>query len=666
MKTDPNSTRAPHRLWLAGSVISALILFGLAALPSRLAAQGSPANVVVITIDTLRADHLGCYGDRAVATPNLDALARAGARFTQAFTPVPITLPAHTALFTGSFPMATGVHDFSNNKVPASALTLAKVLQQHGYSTAAFLGAAVLDARFGLNQGFDTYFDHFDFSRLDETSLEMVKRPGDEVVDDALEWLRTDPPRPLFLWVHLYDAHYPYTPPEPYASRYPGRPYDGEIAFADAQVGRLVASLKDLGLFDNAVIAVAGDHGEGLGEHGEKTHGFFIYNSTLHVPLLIKVPGAAPITIEKEASLVDVMPTILQALRLPIPPSVQGRSLLSEIMGKPASGASNLYAESYLPLLHFHWSQLRGLQADGLKYIEAPRPELYDTRTDPHETRNLFAHDQAVAHEMRERLEALERRYTPASGGGATEAEPTDPALADRLRSLGYVAISGGSYSDASGKALPDPKDRIQVYDLFSAAMADGQHGRYAESLEALQAAAKADPGSLPIRYLEALDYYRMKNFPEAEARFKAALELDPKFALATYYLGLTEIMRGDFEAARTVLTRALQLDPTNFAAAYNLGAVEVKQNRVADALRDLERATQINPGYAPAFEAIGELDLYLHRNDDAARALERAVAIDPAFAKAHFYLGRVYQAQGRTADANRELSLARSARGQP
>jgi tetratricopeptide (TPR) repeat protein len=494
----------------------------------------------------------------------------------------------------------------------------------------------------------------------------MVKRRGDEVADNALAWLKTNPRRPFFLWVHLYDAHYPYTPPEPYASRYAGRPYDGEIAFDDAQVGRLIAFLKDVDSYENTILVVTGDHGEGLGEHGEKTHGFFVYNSTLHIPLLIKVPGVAARTIDSEASLVDVMPTVLQALRLAVPPSVQGRSLLSEILGKESSGASNLYAESYLPLLHFHWSQLRALQAGGMKYIEAPRPELYDTRTDPGETKNLIAGKQAAAHEMLDRLQAVERRFTPASGGGAKETEPTDPALADRLRSLGYVAIAGGSYSDSSGKALPDPKDRIQVYDLFSAAMADGQHGRYAESLEELHEAEKTEPSSLPIRYLEALDYYRMKNFAEAEGRFKSAIDLDPKFSLAVYYLGLTEIMRGDYEAARTVLAHALELDPTNFAAAYNLGAAELKQNHVQDALGDLTRATQINPDYAPAFEAIGEVDLYLHHNDDATRALERAVAIAPDFAKAHYNLGRAYQAQGRQVDADKEFSLARSLRTPP
>lgn len=663
MNTTPFPQAAFRPFRRAVWIFTALILLGVAAAPRRLAADGGPANVVVITIDTLRADHLGCYGDHTVETPNLDALARSAARFTHAFTPVPITLPAHTALFTGSFPMATGVHDFSGNKVPASAVTLAKILHDHGYSTAAFLGAAVLDSRFGLNQGFETYFDHFDFSRLDETSLDMVKRSGDQVVDNALEWLKANPRRPFFLWVHLYDAHYPYTPPEPYASRYPGRPYDGEIAFDDAQVGRLIAFLKELGVYESAVLAVAGDHGEGLGEHGEKTHGFFVYNSTLHIPMFIKVPGATARTIEKEASLVDVMPTVLQALQQPIPSSVQGRSLLSDILGRPSASASNLYAETYLPLLHFHWSQLRALESAGLKYIEAPRPELYDTRTDPHETKNLLPGKQALSHEMRDRLQTLERRYTPASVGGAKESEPTDPALADRLRSLGYVAISGGTISDSSGKALPDPKDRIRVYDLFSDAMADGQHGRYRESLQKLDEAEKVESSSLPVRYLQALDYYRLKDFPRAADRFKAAIELDPKFALATYYLGLTQLQTGDVNGAAASFQRTLELDPTNFSAAYNLGTLELKQNHVPEAMHHFEQAAQINPNYAPAFEALGELDLYLHRNDDAARALEHAVEVDPNLAKAHYNLGRAYQALGRPADAQREFARAQSLR---
>jgi len=643
----------------AGWTLAALMVLGAAVVPCRLMAEGSPANVVVITIDTVRADHLGCYGDCSIATPNVDGLAHSAARFTHAFTPVPITLPAHTALFTGTFPMATGVHDFSD-RVPASAVTLAQVLLDHGYSTAAFLGADVLDSRFGLNRGFKTYFDHFDRSRP-ESGLDMVKRTGDQVVDYALDWLETNPRRPLFLWVHLYDAHTPYAPPEPYASRYRGRPYDGEIAFVDAQVGRLIAFLNDVGVYEHAVVVVAGDHGEGLGEHGEKAHGFFVYNSTLHVPLLVKVPGTGARTIEKEASLVDVMPTVLQALQLAIPPSVQGRSLLSDILGKASPSASNLYAESNVPLLHFQWSPLHALQSDGLKYIDAPRPELYDTRIDPHETKNLLPAKQALAHEMRDRLHALEHRYTLASGTEAKKSEPKDPELEQRLRSLGYVAVSGGTFSDSSGKVLPDPKDRIRVYELVSEAMAEALRQRYRESLEKLREAEKEDPVSLAIRYLQGIDYYQLRDSPLALERFKAARELDPKYSPAIYYLGLTEVQAGDLKDAEASFQRTLELNPHHFAAAYDLGMLEVKQNRIQEGLRHLEQATEINPQYAAAFEAIGELDLYLHRNEDAVHALERVVASTPNFGKAHYNLGRAYQALGRLADAQKEFARARS-----
>src|SRR4029077_6512418 len=221
----------------------------------------------------------------------------------------------------------TGVHDFASNRLSASAVTLAEILHEKGYATGAFLGAPVLDSRYGLNQGFDTYFDHFDFSHLDETKTDEVKRPGDVVVDQALGWLKRSPQRPFFLWVHLYDAHYPYAPPEPYARRYKTHLYDGEIAFVDAQIGRLLSFLKTSASLANSLVVLAADHGEGLGEHGEQKHGFFIYDSTLHVPLIVKIPGATPRVVGADVSLVDVMPTLLQALHIPIPPTVQGRSL---------------------------------------------------------------------------------------------------------------------------------------------------------------------------------------------------------------------------------------------------------------------------------------------------------------------------------------------------
>src|SRR5215472_8927807 len=248
-------------------------------------------NVVVITIDTLRADHLGCYGYKQIHTPNIDGLAAESFRLERAYTPVPVTLPAHTAIFTGTYPTLSGMHDFSGNKLSGRQSTLASVLKQQGYVTGAVIGSAVLDSRFGLNQGFDFYYDHFDFNRLQESNLEEMERPGNVVADVALDWLTRNSQSKFFLWMHLYDPHYPYRPPAPYSEQYKDRPYDGEIAFADVQVGRLVSFLKAKGLYHNTLIVLTGDHGESLGEHGERTHGFFIYNATLHVPVLIHLPG---------------------------------------------------------------------------------------------------------------------------------------------------------------------------------------------------------------------------------------------------------------------------------------------------------------------------------------------------------------------------------------
>ncbi len=652
--------RLPIRVLLIGAAaVSAAAMLHLAGEANAAALPERP-SVVLVTIDTLRADRLGCYGYPSAETPTIDALALAGARFQHAYTPVPITLPAHASLFTGMFPMATGMHDFSGNKLSSSIPTLAKILRSQGYTTAAFVGSAVLDSRFGLNQGFETYFDHFDFSRLLETNLDQMERRGDLVVDEALSWLKRSPRRPFFLWVHLYDPHHPYAPPEPFAGRFRTRPYDGEIAFADVQVGRLFSALKQQGVFEPSLVVLAGDHGEGLGEHGEKTHGFFIYNSTLHVPLVIKIPGAGPRVVEDEVSLPDVMPTVLQALRIPVPASVQGRSLLGLAQGRPGASPSNLYGETYLPLLHFRWKQLRSLQSRGMKYIDAPQPEIYDLRADPRELKNLFPSRQASGNEMRDRLNGLIRRLTPA-GGATGERELTDPALLERLKSLGYVAVSAGTFAEAGGNSLPDPKDRIQIYELVSEALADSQRGRYQESLSKLQQAEKTETRSVTINYLTALNYFRMRDFARSIDRLEETLRIDPKFALAAYYLGQACVQVNDLDRATVAFERALELDPTNFVAAYNLGAAYLKKQRVDAALRQFERAVEINPQYAQAHAALGELYLYVKRPEDAARSLERAVELAPRAPKAHFNLGQAYQALGRTADAAREFDKAQS-----
>ena len=561
---------------------------------------------------------------------------------------------------TGMFPLATGVHDFTGNRVPPETATLARILRGYGYSTAAFIGAPVLDSGFGLNQGFETYFDHFGLAGKEEVHLDAMKRPGNQVVDEAQKWLSHHSPQPVFLWVHLYDAHNPYRPPEPYAGRYPGRPYDGEIAFVDAQVGRLMAALGQEGLLEKSLVVLVSDHGESLGEHGEKTHGFFIYDSTLHVACIIKVPGEAPRVVTDEVSLVDVMPTVLQALKIPIPSSVQGRSLLGLVEGRPTYSASNLYAEDYAPLLHFGWNLLRGLQSRGWKYIETTRPELYDTRTDPKESRNLYATHQALAQEMSNRLRALASRYTP-STGAATENTPADPALLESLRSLGYVAVSTGSIADSSGKALPDPKDRIQVYEQISSALADEEQGHYAESLRQLQQAEKTEPRSRTIRFLMAGDYYRLKDFPRAITYYQSTLALDPENSVAAYYLGLSQLAAGDLAGAEQAFQRALALDPASFQAAFNLGVVYTRRQQVQAAIQAFQHSVEILPDYADAEEALGELYLYQNRPQEASHELEKAVSIAPHMAKAHAQLARAYEALGQHEKAQQEFARAKA-----
>ncbi|PYV52713.1 MAG: hypothetical protein DMG98_23465, partial [Acidobacteria bacterium] len=535
---------------------------------AALAANPSSPNVVFITIDTLRADHLGCYGNKQVRTPNINALAADSTRFERAYTAVPVTLPSHTVIFTGTYPLLSGVHDFAANKLNPTQATLASVLKDNGYATAAVIGSAVLDSRFGLNHGFDFYYDHFDFNRLQESNLDEMERPGNVVADVTLDWLSKNYQKKFFLWMHLYDPHYPYRPPAPYSKEYKDRPYDGEIAFADAQVGRLIEFLKNKGLYQNTLIILSGDHGESLGEHGEKTHGFFIYNATLHVPLIIHLPGGMHAkTVANPVNLADLMPTVLDALNIQIPAQVQGQSLLPLMSPKKEDNARSLYAETFLPRLHFNWSELRGVETETYHFIDAPKPELYDLRKDSGETHNLFAEKKAVAEEMRVRLAKLIQQYT--AGQELAEKTGLDPVLMERLKSLGYAGFSGGSNSGANIHALPDPKDRIQTYELFSDAMADSQHGQYASSIEKLNTVLKTDADSVPGHYLQGLNYYRTREVPKSVAELERVLQLSPDYALAAFQLGLAYDRVSNWDRAIQTLRRALELDSTNFSAAY-------------------------------------------------------------------------------------------------
>src|ERR1700681_305274 len=597
----------------------------LAALTALHAAAQTPAkralNVVLITIDTLRADHLGCYGYKQIKTPNIDGLAAEGVRFESAFAVVPVTLPSHSSMLTGTYPMLSGMHDFSGNKLSPLQPTLASVLKQAGYQTGAVVASAVLDSRFGLNQGFDFYYDHFDFSRLDEANLDEMERPGNVVADEALDWLGKNSRKKFFLWMHLYDPHFPYHPPEPYSRDYAAQPYDGEIAFADEQVGRLLRFLKEKGIYQNTVIVLCGDHGESLGEHGEKTHGFFIYNATMHVPLIIRLPESrsperAARAVADPVSLVDLMPTVLGAVGLEIPSQVQGRSLLPELRVDQTARDRVLYGETFMPRIHFNWSELRGSENTKYHFIAPPSPELDDLAKDPGEVHNRFAEKKAVAEEMRAKLVGMIRDYS--AGKELAEKTGLDPALMERLKALGYAGFSGGGDPASkdptiSSRNLPDPKDRIAIYELISEAIADSQHGRYQESIEKLKSVIKTEPNSVPAHYLQGLDFYHLKMFAEAVDELQNTVQLSPDYALAFFNLGMAQAHAGQIDAAIATLQRTLQLDATNFEAAYNLGVAFIQKRQLEPAAAALRQSVTIDPEFARGHRALGETLLYLN-----------------------------------------------------
>ncbi len=635
-----------------------MVVSFLVRIPATFAASKPAPNVVVITIDTLRADHLGCYGYKQIRTPNIDALAADGARFERAYAVVPVTLPSHTVIFTGTYPMLSGMHDFSGNTLSPLQPTMASVLKQSGYTTGAVIGAAVLDSRFGLNQGFDFYYDHFDFSRLEEANLDEMERPGNVVADLALDWLGKNSQSRFFLWMHLYDPHFPYRPPEPYRHEYAAQPYDGEIAFADEQLGRLLRFLREKGLYQNTVIVLSGDHGESLGEHGEKTHGFFIYNATMHVPLIIRLPGkSAGLTVADPVSLIDLMPTILAAVGLEIPAQVQGRSLLPSLQGKPGERGQLLYGETFLPRLHFNWSELRGAENAKYHFIDAPRSELYDLTKDPGETRNLLSEKKAVAEEMRAQLEGLIREYS--AGKEMANKTGLDPALMERLKSLGYAGFSGGGDPATSNRDLTDPKDRIVTYELISDAIADSQHGRYPESIEKLKAALKTEPQSVPAHYLQGLNYYRVKLFSESVDELQQVVQLSPDYALAVFNLGMAQAHAGRIDAAIATLHRALQLDGTNFDAAFNLGVAYLQEKQLEPAAQAFRQSVAINPDFVRGHRALGETLVYQDKLDEAISELRRAVALAPREPSVHASLAKALAAKGLAAEADQEMQKA-------
>ena len=630
------------RWWVCVVALTASALAGTAAPPKVV----SP-NIILITLDTTRADRMGFLGSTRGLTPNLDALARQSVVFTHAYSQAPLTPVSHATILTGTYPQFHQVIDFTFPL--AKDLPYAPdILHGHGYRTAAFLGSVVLDPTGGapgFERGFDIYDARFDYhySRLG-VATRAERRRGADVVAHAVEWLKQRPDGPFFLWVHLYDAHDPYEPPEPYKTKYASEPYDGGIAYEDFAVGTLLQQLKTSGLYDGAMIAVMADHGESLGAHGEETHGVFLYDETIQVPLLIKLPLAASAEklseekrIDSRVELVDVMPTMLQAAGLEVPAEVQGESLLGR-MKAGADQASDdswrdrpAYAQADYPHLAYGWSALQSLRTGKYLYVQAPRRELYDEAGDQKAEHNLAPEMKAVADTVGDQLESF-RKKTSSQREAPKMTE--DPAAQEKLAALGYVMSTNAAKAAANGPGA-DPKDSENIETVKGLRKADllikGRH--FADAVPVLQQVIARNP-SISILYFKLGDsYVNLHQYDKAVPALRQAVELDPNNRKARWDLGASLVEVQDFAAAASAFEKILPKEPNarnpEIPILYaKLGHCYLKLHQYDKAVPTLRQAVELAPTSSGAMLDLGAALVEVQDFAAAAPELAEAVAL--------------------------------------
>jgi arylsulfatase A-like enzyme/Flp pilus assembly protein TadD len=664
-----------------------------------LAEAANPTPVILISVDTLRADHLGCYGYGALPTPHIDAMREGATQFLTVNAQVPLTLPSHVSLLTSTYPFSNGVED-NGAVLVQGEVTLSSLLKSRGYRTAAFIGGFPLDRRFGLDQGFDFYDSPFNLTTQQNLDQADLKRPAEEVTQAARRWLQDNSDHPFFLFLHLYDLHKPYSLAPEVRARFRDREYDGALSYVDATLGDFWRFLKAKGLVDKSLIIFLSDHGESLGEHGERTHGYFIYESTVRVPLIIHWPHGSnqfPSRVEIPTGLIDVAPTILQFLGFPEPPQFQGRSLLELLDGKAQPAPREVYSESLYAHYHYGCAALRTLRMGDYKYISAPEPELYDLATDAAEQVNLYARMHSVDLAYLERLQKLRSRF--ASAGSRAQSSGVSPDVARALSSLGYVASSGSHAAEADSG--PDPKARVDDYLKTEEAVTLSFAGQLPQSVELLKGVLSKHPELLDTRNLLALFEQKLGRREEAAEDFRKVLERDPTNLMAHYNLGVqyfqihrlddaareleatltigsprgasveqitqpSEEMLGkiwlekrDVVRARNQYNHLLTVFPRDFAAHYNLGWIAAEEKSWEEATRQLRAALEIEPNNARAHNALGTV--YLGKGDFAQAGVEfsKAIRLDPKFAQAHYDLGMTLSKMHKRDEAAREFKKA-------
>jgi arylsulfatase A-like enzyme/Flp pilus assembly protein TadD len=635
-----------------------LLAIGCAAVMG--AAPKPQPDVFLITIDTLRADHVHCYGYDRVQTPTLDALAKDGIRFAEGFTPNPVTNTSHASILTGLLPGSHGVTDFA---VPLSAshLTIAELLHAQGYHTAAFIGAVILDSK-TLAPGFDRGFDFYDnFPGRAETRSRWgrLERRGREVVQHAEDWLDKNPSSPHFLWVHLYDPHDPYEPPEPFSEMYKDHLYDGEIAYADSALGNFVAYLKKTARYDGSIIVVVGDHGEGLGEHHEDTHGIFLYDSTTHVPLIIKLPAGrdAGMIIGAQVRTIDIVPTLLELTTVASPPKMDGTSLTAYFGGTDHTDRP-AYGETDYPL-RFGWAPLRSVRTDGFKFIEAPRPELYDIRLDAAELQNTYNREDARVKKSRAMLAEVRAREGTEQDTRTAGVQPDSK----QLKALGFTAAPSISLKNPVGE-LPDPKDKIEEANLLHAAMLASEGDRPGDARRSLLAVLALDPKSpTALQQLGELEL-SAGNYAQASQHLKDAMEVRPDDATAAFEAGRAMEMTHDLAGARDALEAGLKLMPEDFGARVLLGRVCLQLKDPKSAEDQFEAALLLQSDSTEAQLGLATAQIDQDRFTEAVGVLQPLSKAEPNNAEVFELLAKAYSGLGKKSEAQQAETRYNTLRG--
>ena len=616
-----------------------------------------PTHIVLISIDTCRADHLGCYGHSPSRTPNLDALAEEGVLFENVIAPAPMTLPSHCTMLTGTIPPYHGVRDNGDYYLDDVHVTLPEILRGEGFVTGAVISAFVLDSRYGLDQGFDTYDDQFDEGL---GSRAVVERKGDETTDHAVAWLERHRDKKGFLFLHYFDPHQDYEAPGPWGERFADQPYLGEIAYTDHCIGKVVQKLKDLGIYDSTLLIVTSDHGEMLGEHGEVTHMYFIYQAAVRVPLMIKLPGPSePRKIESLVGVVDIAPTVCGLLGIEMAAPVQGTSLVPLISGgAPSDDERPQYCESITPT-KYNANPLFGLVASRWKYIHTTSPELYDLHTDAGETNNLVQHEPKRAIAMLNQLEQLLQLEPPEPEG---DRSVRDEESSRRLGSLGYLGGATVENDFTIDPIRSDPKDLIALHNPAMNVNAYLEHEQYSQARKICEEFVDQHPGIREGHFLLARIAMGERNYVEAAEHFSRSLAIQPDDALAHNRLGNALWEVGQQDRAVTSVRRALELRPAFPEAHGNLGRFLVGQGDVDEGIQHLRKAVELSPDFEVAHQFLANTYLKTNEVEQAAHHYGHAIRINQANASAHFGLAQVRGSQGRQDEAIDHFRLAISA----